>query len=495
MHDLLLAKRGISAPASHPLRVVVEKNKARLSAEFARVRLKKGFASVEELRKFVDNGATWQEQPNGSANSNGHGGVGAQATWHHPRWVRINTIKTTLKEQMKTTFAGYTALDSLEELVGKPPHLEGRFIHIDKHIPDLLAISPKIDLSKTAAYRDGLIIFQDKASCFPAYLLNPLSGTGDIVDACAAPGNKTTHLAAIVHSHNDGQPTKIYACERNGARTQILDQMIQTAGAGDLVKVKGKQDFLKVDPQKSPWNAATALLLDPSCSGSGMVSRNDVFKVVLPSKAAIETSSQTSKKRKRKAPRNVEAIPKVAQEEAPIGDDKTFVELSARLEALSNFQLKLLVHAFSFPAACRITYSTCSIYKEENEHVVMKALESAIAKERGWRVLWRHEQVEGMKAWESRGYLSACNDVAYASYELKRIAEACIRCEKGTKEGTQGFFTVGFVRVPELLADTPLDHWEGFSDDDGADEAEHTVWNDEEGMRKSAYFNRLYGFK
>ena len=30
--------------------------------------------------------------------------------------------------------------------------------------------------------------------------------------------------------------------------------------------------------------------------------------------------------------------------------------------------------------------------------------------------------------------------------DVEEIAEACIRCEKGTKEGTQGFFVVAFVR-------------------------------------------------
>jgi putative methyltransferase len=50
-------------------------------------------------------------------------------------------------------------------------------------------------------------------------------------------------------------------------------------------------------------------------------------------------------------------------------------ELKARIEALSKFQLELLLHAFKFPAARKITYSTCSIHAGENELVVQKALE------------------------------------------------------------------------------------------------------------------------
>jgi len=114
-------------------------------------------------------------------------------------------------------------------------------------------------------------------------------------------------------------------------------------------------------------------------------------------------------------------------------------ELRARLASLSAFQLELLIHAFKFPAARKITYSTCSIHAEENEFVVQNALQSAIAKERGWRILKRDEQVSGMKNWPVRGSLEACG-----GNEL--LAESCIRANKGDEHGTMGFFLAGFVR-------------------------------------------------
>src|SRR6202043_121525 len=76
-------------------------------------------------------------------------------------------------------------------------------IYIDEHVPSLVAIPASIDLTKSEAYTTGAIIFQDKASCFPAYMLDPLPDDGDIVDTCAAPGNKTSHLAAILSSRAD----------------------------------------------------------------------------------------------------------------------------------------------------------------------------------------------------------------------------------------------------------------------------------------------------
>ena len=48
-------------------------------------------------------------------------------------------------------------------------------------------------------YKTGKIILQDKASCFPAIVLAPPSSERAVViDATAAPGNKTSHLSALM---------------------------------------------------------------------------------------------------------------------------------------------------------------------------------------------------------------------------------------------------------------------------------------------------------
>ena len=387
--------------------------------------------------------------------------------WPHPRWVRVNTIKSSLDEQLRTTFAGYKTTKSLEELLKKSRSPAEKLIHIDKHIPNLFALPPDTGLSKTPAYLNGQIIIQDKASCFPAFLLQPNGEDGDCLDACAAPGNKTTHLAAILHGEGRAAPKpKIYAYERDKGRASTLLTLLQTAGVQTFVVTKIGQDFLKTDPAKAPWDSISTILLDPSCSGSGIVGRDEILTVILPRKESSDPPNTRSKKRKREP--TVKIIPNVpaVPEEVPIDVDKPSDQLSARLTALSTFQLKLLLHAFHFPSARRITYSTCSIYVEENEHVVTKALGSSIAQERGWQLLGRESQVSGMKAWKIRGQVDACTDVRHGEISKKEIAEACIRCEKGTEEGTQGFFVAGFVRElaspgPEQLTDQA---WEGFSD-------------------------------
>jgi putative methyltransferase len=125
-------------------------------------------------------------------------------------------------------------------------------------------------------------------------------------------------------------------------------------------------------------------------------------------------------------------------------------ELKARLEALSKFQFELLLHAFRFPTARKITYSTCSIHMEENEAVIQKALASAIAKERGWRIMKRDEQIRGMRKWPVRGSLEACGGDS-------DLADSCIRASKGDEHGTMGFFLAGFIREVKPTKDTEPD--------------------------------------
>ena len=474
VHDLLLNKRGISAPASHSLRVAVEKHKARLGAELTKARLKKGFATIQDLRQQVE-ADTAGEVPSENAASeiklcHVSQDISSAKHWTHPRWVRINTIKTTMKEQLNTTFADYKPIDSLEELLQNCSSYDKK-LHVDTHVPNLVALPPSADLSKTSAYLNGQIILQDKASCFPAYLLDPKPPDGDCVDACAAPGNKTTHMAAITQYEGAIQKPTIYACERDKNRALTLERMVRIAGAQTHVVIRASQDFLRTNPAQQPWNSVGALLLDPSCSGSGIVGRNEIHKVVLPSRESNELFTASSKKRKRKAPaiaNTVVAETPEVPEEIPISETAAPDHLSARLAALSTFQLKLLLHAFEFPKARKITYSTCSVYAEENEHVILKALCSSTAKRRGWDVLRRDKQISGMRAWEVRGHLQACKEVMDGE-GVEQIAEACIRCENGTKEGTQGFFVAAFVRDDDERneQEPSEEEWDGCSDYEG----------------------------
>jgi 25S rRNA (cytosine2278-C5)-methyltransferase len=478
VHDLLL-RNEIATTASHPLKLAITRHKARLNAEFVRARLRRGFSSVDALKASVNlnGGAETKVLADGV-------GEGSARCYPHPRWVRINTLRTTLKAQLETTFAEYSCVDSLASILEAPP--SKRALHIDCHIPDLLALPPGADLTSSTAYMRGDIIFQDKASCFPAYLLDPSPEDEEIIDACAAPGNKTTHLAALLSARcraGDGplKSTSIWGFERDKSRAETLKKLVETAGASHMVTVMAGQDFLRVDPDSGVWKRATALLLDPSCSGSGIVGRDEMPRLVLPSRdSKVQVKAGNKKKRKRNPPQASLTSEDTMIRGSPDKEELPSNALSQRLSSLSAFQLKLLLHAFRFPSARKVVYSTCSIHAEENEHVVVKALNSEVAKRMGWRVLRREQQVAGLREWGIRGSLSACKGLE-SGYGVTEevVAEACLRCSKGDKEGTMGFFVVGFVRgftaeengsIGPGYRDTVNwdgedEEWEGFSDD------------------------------
>ncbi|KAK5636987.1 hypothetical protein RRF57_012699 [Xylaria bambusicola] len=432
VHDFLLSRKGIALPVSHGLRAAVERHKARLTSELTRARLRRKAASIDVLRELV------------TIESLGEARL-------YPRWVRVNTLKTALQEQLDTTFRDFTRVSSVRDVI--TGSTTGKLLYVDEHVPNLLALSPTFEITKTHAYTSGAIILQDKASCFPAYLLDPRPEDGDVIDSCSAPGNKTTHVAAILKSRSPAREEcarKVYAFEKDQHRARTLNKMVNLAGAQAITQMSLGQDFLKVNPDAPTYKNVGALLLDPSCSGSGIIGRDVMPTIHLPEQPG--TTPATTKNMNGKRKREENDSQEGRQKQILVDDDgqelvvSSEKEMKARLEALSSFQLTLLLHAFTFPVARRVTYSTCSVYAEENEHVVLKALQSDIAVKQGWRIMARDTQVEGMRSWPVRGSPEA-------SGGDREIAEACIRSYKDDGRGVMGFFVAGFVRDAGSIAE------------------------------------------
>ncbi|KAJ5493537.1 Bacterial Fmu (Sun)/eukaryotic nucleolar NOL1/Nop2p [Penicillium fimorum] len=494
VHDHLLAKKGIAAPVTHTLRQTVERHKARLKAEFTKARVRRGCASVEQFKAVV-------MREKRLADGTSH--------FVYPRWVRINNIRTTLEDQLNTTFKSYRRVDSLAELAPED-ELESRKpeprLFIDPNIPDLIAVPFGADFTASSAYKNGEIILQDKASCFPAYLLLGDRGPddaweGDLVDGCAAPGNKTTHLASLLAKQQKGSKNRnqrIFSMDASTMRSRTLQKMVGLAGADSVTVLQG-QDFLALDPEDEQFEKVTGLLLDPSCSGSGIIGRDDVPQFTLPAAAAYKAPKSHGKKRKR--PDDDEAGGEQSKatmgtpqaeptDENDIPDGTTDPE---RLTKLSSIQARIVEHALRFPNATHVTYSTCSIHLIENEGVVARILNSQVAKERGWRLLRRDEQPDGLRRWKKRG---VCEERPAegetgpsGTVNLSDEAlEACIRSWQGDAEGLGGFFVAGFIRDPSLamIAAPAMEHGndeqgeQSESDESDEDETDEKDADDEE---------------
>ncbi|KAF7125657.1 hypothetical protein CNMCM5793_001896 [Aspergillus hiratsukae] len=483
VHDHLLAKNGIAANANHPLRQAVQRHKTRLKGEFVKARVRRGCASIADLKAAV----LREKQA-------AQGALGISSTAVYPRWVRINNVRTTMEEQLQSTFKAYTRVNSLAELGDK----DEAKMYVDPHVPDLVAVAQGVDFTSSPAYKNGQIILQDKASSFPAYLLlgDAEAWSGDLLDGCAAPGNKTTHMASLLAKHAAGR-SRIFSMDASKVRSKTLQKMVTAAGADNIVTVLQGQDFLALDPNESRFANVTGLLLDPSCSGSGIVGRDDVPKLTLPAPASTPTGKSQGKKRKRRHDDEEDTHPDIAapastSASASATDENEFASATLdpdRLTKLSNLQARIVEHALRFPAATRVTYSTCSIHLIENEAVVSRVLASDVARSRGWRMMRREEQPRGMRVWphrgvrtesrygdaEGHGEVAAAAAVDLSDEEL----DACLRCWAGDEEGLGGFFVAGFVRDEDnvdLTRGAPVsqgmnetegsdeDEWEGFSD-------------------------------
>lgn len=265
-------------------------------------------------------------------------------------------------------------------------------------------------------FRNGGFILQDLASCFPAAVLDPSQWTQDEVnalDATSAPGNKTSHLSALMKGKGS-----LTALELAPNRFRTLVKMLGRAGClqthGGNVEPKN-EDFLKMDPSM----LVRCMLLDPSCSGSGIVNRLDYLM--------SHDDEQDN-------------LEQVVPGESQSGS------ISSRLANLAALQQRMIRHAMSFPSLERFTYSTCSINEEENEQVVLAVLSSPEAKDGGWTLAPR---ADVLPSWPERGRLDACGGDKDIAESLVRCTPGGLQeCNEGTVhvEATNGFFVCCFVR-------------------------------------------------
>jgi putative methyltransferase len=329
-----------------------------------------------------------------------------------PRYVRVNVMHSTVTE----------AANILQEQLAKVNKDGAQEVYADAHVPDLLVLPPNASSwlhHDFELVKSGKIVLQDKSSCFSALVCTSTSsglGGGDYIDACSAPGNKTSHLAALLHASSNAHrederpkkkkkgksteqnPIRVFACERSSARFDVLKTRMDSLVSSPSVAVEPMHvDFLKIDPSDPKFANVRAIMLDPSCSGSGIVNAPD------------RSTTQNS-------------------------DEK-------RRQTLANFQTVALKHAMSFPQVERIVYSTCSVHDEENEMVVSKALaemNSSAKKEDGNE--WMLVAPQCLTQWPRRGKES----VGGLS---KAQADCLIRCDGLDGDETNGFFVSYFERA------------------------------------------------
>lgn len=212
--------------------------------------------------------------------------------------ARVNTTKATV-EQVLTTLEREGVKARRSEFMPECIHLESG------------------QAARTGAFRNGLMTIQDESSMIPANVLNPQPGM-KVLDMCAAPGGKTTHLAEKMQNEGlilatDLHPKKLDLIDENTARLGL--DIIQTA---------------PLDGRKAagilPAESYDAILVDAPCSGLGVMRRKPDIK---------------------------------------------YTKREEDLESLQSIQLAILENAVQLlKTDGRLVYSTCTVDRRENEGTV-----------------------------------------------------------------------------------------------------------------------------
>lgn len=400
------------------------------------------------------------------------------------RYARVNTIRLTVA-------------DAIAQLREQDPSYTS--IEIDPHIPTLLVLRcersieassssygrpPSIALAELELVKNGSLIIQDKSSCMPSQVLSDviiaemkeemshstksnskLTQSFDCIDVCAAPGNKTSHLACCLHDVSseerqtntvtttrmnqsvDTKKPSLYAFEKNPERFQLLSRRMNEAGATHIV-IPTHADFLITDPSDKKYANVTYALVDPSCSGSGLLSLERLADNKNKSYAANKSSVVESPVDEDEVdPESIVRGSDVIcnsntsknEKTTILGSDKKCpLTVKDRLMNLQSFQISIIQHAMKFPRLRYLVYSTCSIHNEENEDVVASVLTSqrnesgSGCSDGGWDVI----APERFISWTRRG-------MAHSGLTQQQ-SNCLIRCDPADQ--TSGFFVALFKK-------------------------------------------------
>jgi 16S rRNA (cytosine967-C5)-methyltransferase len=129
--------------------------------------------------------------------------------------------------------------------------------HRDPELPEALILDAPYDAHGAPEFEEGLFMPQSRAATAVARTLQPRPGER-VLDLCAAPGGKTTHLAALMENRG-----AIVAVERHSGRAHALAATARRMGAASIeVCVADAAEF----PEEGAFDR---VLVDPPCSDLG----------------------------------------------------------------------------------------------------------------------------------------------------------------------------------------------------------------------------------
>ena len=254
--------------------------------------------------------------------------------------LRVNILKTTIDE-VESAFA------RVDIPVARIPHL-----------PQALRLMGKTrSIQQLPGFQQGWWTIQDSSAQLVTHLLAP-QPEEVIIDACAAPGGKTTHIAELI-----GDRGQIWACDRLDSRLHKLQENAQRLQLQSIQMCQGDSRQFSQFKQ-----IGDRVLLDAPCSGLGTLHKR----------------------------------PDIRWRQTP-----------EKIEQLSHLQEELLRQSATWvKSGGTLVYATCTLNRYENEQTVQNFLDchgdwqiqppsvgsptASFASDRGWiKILPHQHQMDG----------------------------------------------------------------------------------------------------
>ena len=294
----------------------------------------------------------------------------------------------------------------------------------------LVVFESQVPLGATPEYLAGHYMLQGAASLLPVMALAPRPGE-TVVDVAAAPGGKTSHLAALMRNKgtlfvNEASPTRLRSVTANLTRLGVTCAVVCNYDGRQLPKVLGKA-------------CADRVLLDAPCSGTGVVakdpavksskSRTDVFKCAHLQKelllAAIDLCCPAKKvtgAAKKKTKKTKKRSKKSGSDDDDEEEEEEEETAAAPAPSTSNSD--------DYDGGGTVVYSTCSIMVEENEAVIdyalrkrnVKIVDAGLAFGRPALANWREHRFHPSVALARRFYPHAHNLDGFFVCKLQKIS-------------------------------------------------------------------------
>ncbi|KAM5271709.1 putative methyltransferase NSUN7 [Ctenodactylus gundi] len=254
-----------------------------------------------------------------------------------PLYAWINTCKISPEEVCRNlSKKGYNKVKSVL-------HIDDKVFAVDQHCYDVLIFPShlKNDLTDLDLFKDYKLIFQDKSRSLAVHSVKALLNMDDDILVVNTGSWYTVAHMSVLTSNNT---SKIFVCGvHSQAKDPDLKNLFTKMGCKNIEILR--EAFVKIEPKDHRLQKVKVILLLPRCSGLGV---SNPVEFILNEHEDTDLLKDLS--------------------QGGTSEDK--------LQFLAQQQYEQLTHSMKFTKAQAVIYCTCSVYPEENEAVVKKALES-----------------------------------------------------------------------------------------------------------------------